>query len=139
MKIRNLSLLAGVGAPLILAGSASAGFVGVKVVAKSGGQAAGLFVCNVYAVFDRPDDEMIAVAGTPNNPLLIFVKQGKFYQDPQGASLTAPFLEFLPGASGILAYDTFLTIGTKTDSLFTTLDDVSTVPGTTFQNDHISS
>ena len=62
MKMRNLSLLAGIGAPLLLAGSASAGFVGIKVVTKAGGQDAGLFVCNVYAVFDRPDDEFLAVA-----------------------------------------------------------------------------
>ena len=137
MKMRNLSLLAGIGAPLLLAGSASAGFVGIKVVTKAGGQDAGLFVCNVYAVFDRPDDEFLAVAGTSNAPLNIFVKQGKFYQDPQGTD-TAPFLEFLPGASGILAYDTFVTIGTKTDSLFSTLDDVSITPGLFFENDSIS-
>ncbi len=135
MKARKLAVLAAVGAPLILAGSASAGFVGIKVVQKTEAQKLGLFVCNVYAVFDRPDDEMIAVAGTAVNPLLIFVKQGKFYQDPQGAPLTAPFLEFLPGASGALAYDTFLTIGTKTDSLFSTLDDVSVAPGLAFEND----
>lgn len=139
MKARKLALLAGVGAPLICAASAEAGFVGVKVVTKTAAQDAGLFVCNVYAVFDRPDDELIAAAGTPNNPLNIFVKQGKFYQDPQGAPLTAPFAEFLPGGSGILAYDTFVTIGTKTDSLFSTLDDVSTTPGLEFQNDSISS
>ncbi len=135
MKAKTLSVLAGVTAPLILTGSVSAGFVGLKSVVKETGFIPGigeLFVCNVYAVFDRPDDEMIAVAGTFNNPLNIFVKQGKFYQDPEGAPLTAPFLEFLPGASGILAYDTFVTIGTKTDSLFSTLDNVSTSPGSSF-------
>ncbi len=137
MKAKTLSVLAGVTAPLILTGSVSAGFVGIKAVSKPNG--AGLFVCNVYAVFDRPDDEMIAVAGTTLNPLNIFVKQGKFYQDPEGAPLTAPFLEFLPGASGILAYDTFITIGTKTDSLFSTLDDVSTRPGLAFANDSLTS
>ncbi len=138
MKAKTLSVLAGVSLPLILTGSASAGFVGIKVVQKTDAQAFGLFVCNVYAVFDRPDDEFIAVAGDQVTALNIFVKQGKFYQDPQGAPLTAPFLEFLPGASGILAYDTFITIGTKTDSLFSTLDDVSTTPGLEFQNDNLS-
>lgn len=136
MRMRNLSLLIGVGAPLIVAGSATAGFVGVKAVSKK--NPGGLFVCNVYAIFDRPDDEMVAVAGTPQNALDIFVKNGKFYQDPQGSPLTAPFLQFLPGASGLLAYDTFITIGTKTDDLFSTLDDVSTTPGLEFQNDSIS-
>ncbi len=140
MKAKTLSVLAGVSAPLILTGSVSAGFVGIKVVGKETGFIPGvgeLFVCNVYAVFDRPDDEMIAVAGTPNNPLNIFVKQGKWYQDPQGTN-TAPFLQFLPGTSGALAFDTFVTIGTKVDDLFSTLDDVSTTPGFPFGNSSLT-
>ena len=136
MRAKTISVLAGVTAPLVLTGSVSAGFVGIKVVSKPND--VGLFVCNVYAVFDRPDDEFFKVGGTPQNPMNIFVKQGKFYQDPQGAPVTAPFTEFLPGASGMLAYDTFVTIGTKTDSLFSTLDDVSTTPGMAFANDSLS-
>ncbi len=141
MKAKTLSVLAGVTAPLILTGSVSAGFVGLKVVGKETGFIPGvgeLFVCNVYAVFDRPDDEMIAVAGTAVNPLNIFVKQGKFYQDPEGNPLTASPLELLPGTSGALAYDTFVTIGIKTDDLSTTLDDVSTTPDLAFENDRIA-
>ncbi len=138
MKAKTLSVLAGECAPLILTGPTSAGFVGIKVVQKTEAQALGLFVCNVYAVFDRPDDEMINVFGSNTNPLNIFVKQGKFYQDPEGAPLTASPLQLLPGISGALAYDTFVTIGTKTDDLFTTLDDVSTSPGLTFENDRIA-
>jgi hypothetical protein len=138
MKTKSLAVLAGVGAPLILTAAASAGFVGIKAVTKVEAQSLGLFVCNIYAVFDRPDDEMIAVAGTSNSPLNIFAKAGNFYQDPQGAPLTAPFLQFLPGVSGKLAYDTFLTIGTKVNDLFTTLDDVSTTPGLVFTPNAIS-
>ena len=137
MKAKTLSVLAGVTAPLILTGSVSAGFVGIKVVQKTDAQAFGLFVCNVYAVFDRPDDEMVVVAGTPNNPLNIFVKQGKFYQDPEGNLLTAPFTRLLPGDSGVLAYDTFVTIGVKSDDLFTTLDDVLATPLFVFENDRL--
>ncbi len=122
----------GVGAPLILTGSAPAGFVGIKVVQKTEGLAFGLFVCNVYAVFDRPDDEFYKVGGTPDQPLNIFVLDGDFFQHPQGAPLTAPFLQFLPGTPPTLAYDTFVTIGTKVNDLFTTLDDVSTTPGLSF-------
>ncbi len=129
MKMRGLSVLAGVAAPLILTGTASAGFTGVKVVGKEA-PGTGLFVCNVYATFDRPDDEMIAIAGTfDGQPLSIGVVGGQFYQDGQGSVLTAPFLQFLPGISGKLAFDTFVTIGTKTDDLFSTLDNVSTTPG----------
>ena len=141
MKAKTLSVLAGVSAPLILTGSASAGFVGIKSVVKETGFIPGvgeLFVCNVYAVFDRPDDEMIAVAGNANNPLNIFVKQGKWYQDPEGSPLTAPFLQFLPGASGALAYDTFVTIGTKVDDLFSTLDNVLSTPGLAFGNSSLT-
>ncbi len=132
MKMRELSVLAGVAAPLILTGTASAGFVGVKTVLKEAAQASGLFVCNVYAIFDRPDDEFSAAAGTTTNPMDIHVVGGDWYQDPQGSPLTAPFLQFLPGTSGLLAYDTFVTIGTKVDDLFSTLDNVSTTPGLAF-------
>jgi hypothetical protein len=92
----------------------------------------------MYAVFDRPDDELIAVAGTPDSPLHITTSTGQpFYQDPQGAPLTAPFTQFLPGASGILQYDTFVTLGVKSDDLFSTLDNVSTTPGLAFERNQI--
>ncbi len=141
MKAKTLSVLAGVSVPLILTGSASAGFVGIKSVVKETGFIPGvgeLFVCNVYAVFDRPDDEMIAVVGFSGHPLNIFVKQGKWYQDPEGALVTAPFLQLLPGTSGALAFDTFMTIGTKVDDLFSTLDDVSVSPGLAFGNSSLT-
>ncbi len=129
MKLSSRSVLAVVGVPIILAGSAQAGFLGVTVVAKEA-PGTGLIVCNVYAVFDRPNDEFIAVAGTfEGQALSIEVVGGQFYQDAQGSVLTAPFLQFLPGTSGKLAYDTFVTIGTKVDDLFSTLDNVSTTPG----------
>ncbi len=137
MKVTTLSLLAGAGGALILTGTAPAEFAGVKVVQKPGGLEHGLVTLNVYAVFDRPDDEFIAVAGTPDNPLSIRVFGGDFFQHPQGATLTAPFLQFLPGNPPTLAYDTFVTIGTKTNDLFSTLDDVSTTPGLAFQDDRI--
>lgn len=132
MESKALAVLAGAGVPMILAGSASAGFVGIKVVQKSEAQAFGLFVCNVYAVFDRPDDEFYKVGGTPDHPLNIFAINGHFFQHQQGVQLTAPFLQFLPGNPPTLAYDTFVTIGVKADDLFSTLDNVSTTPGLGF-------
>lgn len=137
MKARSVAALGGIGAPLILTATASAGFTGIKVVQKVEAQAFGLFVCNVYATFDRPDDEMIAVAGSVHNPLIIFAKNGVFFQHPQG-TLTAPFLQFLPGNPPTLAYDTFLTIGTKVDDVFSTLDNVSTTPGLLFTPSSLS-
>lgn len=132
--------MVGMAVPLLLSGTAVAGFVGVEVIAKPAGFIPGvgeLVVCNVYAVFDNPDDELAAVAGTANVLMDISVNGGAWYQDPEGEPLTAPILQLLPGTSGALAYDTFVTIGTKVDNLSTTLDDVSTTPGLQFQDDCI--
>lgn len=110
MKLKSLSILAGVGAPLILSGSADAGFLGIKVEAKE--NQFGLFVVNVFAVFDRPgEDFMLAVAGTPNAPMDIRVKEGTFFQHDFGSD-QAPLgaaIDLFP----LLAYDTFVTIGVK--------------------------
>jgi hypothetical protein len=113
MQLKALSVLAGVGLPLIAAGTAEAGFVGLKVVAKEaliGGQAA--FVCNVFATFDRPGtDRFISAAGTPNSPMNISVVGGKFYQNQFGSD-TAPSSALLPVFPS-LAFDSFVTIGQK--------------------------
>ena len=110
MKAKTLSVLAGVTAPLILSGSTDAGFVGIKATTKP--NEFGLFVVNVYATFDRPgEDLMIAVAGTPNNPTSIRVKEGTFFQHALGTD-RAPLgalIDIFPD----LAYDTFVTIGVK--------------------------
>ena len=110
MKAKTLSVLAGVSAPLILSGSADAGFVGIKVVHKP--NEFGLLICNVYATFDRPgEDLMIAVAGTPDQPLDIRVIEGTFFQHALGTD-RAP-LGALISIFPDLAYDTFVTIGVK--------------------------
>ena len=81
---------------------------------------------------------MSAVAGTPNNPLNIFVKQGKFYQNPLGSSFTAPLQELLP-ADPLLQFDTFVTIGVKSDVFADTSDDVFVSAGfPPFENDSLS-
>ncbi len=110
MKIKTWAVAAGVSAPLILAGSASGGFVGIKTVVKD--VPFGPLVINLYAIFDRRgEDHMIAVAGTPNAPLSIEVIGGTFYQHPFGTD-TAP-IGNLVAAFPSLAYDTFVTIGVK--------------------------
>ena len=111
MKIRTLSVLAGVSAPLILTGSSDAGFVGIKVVGKD--NPFGILVCNVYAIFDRPgEDRMEAVAGTANTPLQIDIIGGVFYNTPNVGSNYAPST-FLISLFPSLAYDSFVTIGVK--------------------------
>ncbi len=115
MKIQTLTVLAGTAVPLILTGSASAGFLGIKTTSKPNDF--GLLVVNVYAIFDRPDpgdgsgDHMIAVAGTPNIPMNIQVIGGVFYNSPFGSDRAPNAALLVPFPS--LAYDTFLTIGVK--------------------------
>ena len=111
MKVRTLSVLAGVSAPLILGGSADAGFVGIKVVGKD--NPFGLFVCNVYAIFDRPGQDFVeAIAGTANAKMNIEVFGGVFFNTPNVGTDQAPST-FLISIFPSLAYDTFVTIGVK--------------------------
>lgn len=123
MKAKTLSLMAtaGFGGALLLTQSAPAAFVGLEVEAKANDF--GLFVCNVYAVFDNPNDVMVAVAGTPLAALDVSVIGGTFYQHPFGGD-TAPSLALI-GLFPSLAYDTFVTIGKKTDAD----DQTSLTPG----------
>ncbi len=115
MKIQTLTVLAAVATPLILTGSAQAGYLGIKATSKPNDF--GLLVVNVYANFDRPDpgdgsgDSMIAVAGTPNIPMNIKVTGGQFYNHAFGTDI-APQAS-LVAAFNSLAYDTFVTIGVK--------------------------
>ncbi len=110
MKMKTLSMLAGVGAPLIATATASAGFVGIKVVSKP--NPFGLLVCNVYAEFDRPGEDLfLAAAGTANTPMLIQVIGGTFYNHAFGSD--RPPLTGLIAAFPSLAFDSFVTIGVK--------------------------
>ena len=118
MKIKTLSLLAGVGAPLIMTAASSAGFVGLKTTIKD--NPFGLLVVNVYAIFDRPgEDHMIAVAGTPLNPLSVVVEGGTFYNHLFGND-QAPN-EGLFGPFPSIEFDTFVSIGKKVSAGDTTL------------------
>jgi len=111
MKMKTLSMLAGVGAPLIATATASAGFLGIKVVSKE--NQFGLLVCNVYAEFDRPgEDFMQAVAGTADAPLLIQIKGGGTFYNHDFGSDGSPNLALI-AAFASLAFDTFMTIGAK--------------------------
>jgi hypothetical protein len=116
MKTKALSVLAGVAAPMIIAGTADAGFVGIKVVGKPaiiGGAPA--LVCNVFATFNRPgQDRFLSAAGTPNSPMDIHVVGGTFYQNAFGNDLppNAALFPVFPSA----AFDTFVTIGAKSSA-----------------------
>jgi hypothetical protein len=122
MKVKTLSVLAGISAPLILTGASNANFVGITIIEKP--NAYTNMTWNIYAIFDTPDgpgqagDLMQAVAGTPGSPLNITVWQdeaktipGTFYQNNFGTD-KAPSTQ-LVGVFPSLAYDTFVTIGIK--------------------------
>ncbi len=124
MKMKTLSVLAGVGAPLILTATAQAGFLGIELVTKEvplGIGIDGLLVCNIYAVFDNSsldqngirNDHMNAVAGTPGSQLTYQVIGGTFYQNPFGPFANSAPNSGLFGLYPSLAFDTFLTIGAK--------------------------
>ncbi len=111
MKVKTLSVLAGVGAPLILTPHVSAAFLGITAVSKP--NEFGLIVCNIYALFDRPGQDLFTkIAGTVDAPLLIQVLGGgTFYNHAFGGD-TAPNSAFFGGFPS-LAFDTFVTIGVK--------------------------
>lgn len=113
MKARTLKLLAGLGSPLIVAGSASAGFVGLKNEFVQ--TPFGIDVMRVYAVFDNPgQDHLLAVAGIPGSPMRIRMLNSTFYQHAFGND-QAPN-ENLIAAFPSLAFDTFVSIGRLTQT-----------------------
>ncbi len=110
MKATTLSFLLGGAATLIATTGTQAGFLGITVSAVD--NPFGFFALRVYAVFDRPgQDEMLAVAGTPDAPLSIVAHNGSFFQSKFGTD-RAP-LDGLIEVFPTLAYDSFVTIGVK--------------------------
>ncbi len=110
MKANRLAMLCAGAAPLILSGAAPAGFLGIMT--RSADNPFSVYVDRIYAVFDRPgDDEMLAVFGTPEDPLTVTINGGSFYQHNFGSDLApnATLVEFIPS----LAFDTFVTIGVR--------------------------
>ncbi|MHC4649888.1 MAG: hypothetical protein ACYTES_03415, partial [Planctomycetota bacterium] len=111
MKVKTLSLLAGVGAPLFLTASSDAGFNGVYAAGKT--NPFGIFVCNVYAEFDNAgNDFVLTIAGTQSTPLVISVVGGTFWNHPTHGGDSPPTTA-LVGLYPSLAYDTFATVGVK--------------------------
>jgi hypothetical protein len=110
MRVSTLSLLQGLGGAMLLCAPASGGFLGIEVVNKPNPY--GLLACDVFAVFDRPGQDLfLNIAGTPAAPLLIQVIGGTFYQHPMGwdKAPSAALVDLFPS----LAFDTFVTIGVK--------------------------
>ena len=112
MKLKTLSVLAGLGGTLIVCDPVAGEFLGFEI---SGVQSQfGINVCTFSAFFDNPDDRLLAVAGTASAPLMVdFISGGTFYQHVFGGD-TAP-LQALIDLFPSLADDTFVTIGVEVD------------------------
>ena len=100
------SLWIGVVGPLMSCGGAHAAYAGWNVELAVGQEAS--LVGRLYANFDAPTDQLLAVAGTPGTPMHIETRS-EFYQHPLGTDL--PPNPSLFGAFPSLADDTFVTIG----------------------------
>lgn len=132
MKMKTVSLLAGVCVPLILGGPASGAFLGLKVVFKAVDPAdiaadtniPGIFnllVANVYAAF-TPGDAAAAVISVGGSaalgiPLQINTNDGTFFQHPLGNAAHLSPSAALANTPGFntLKHDSFVTIGRKLD------------------------
>ncbi len=107
MTSRTLRLLCGATAPLILPATAQSGFVGLTTTHMS---ATVYETVNLYAVFDRPGEDLfLAAAGTPGIPMNIEVIGGTFMQITFGGD--GPPLAALIPVFPSVANDTFVTIG----------------------------
>ncbi len=132
MRMKIVSLLAGASVPLILAGSASGAFLGLKTAKKFVDPAdiaadtniPGIFnllVANVYAAF-TPGDAAAAVISVGGSaalgiPLQINTKDGTFFQHPLGNAAHLSPSAALANTPGFntLKHDSFVTIGRKLD------------------------
>lgn len=95
MKVKSLSVLAGVAGTLVFTSMASAGYTGLSTSSFVGAGwvangYAGLVTYRIYANFDSPTDELNAVFGSSVNPLSMSSTDGLFFNDSFFDSLTAP-------------------------------------------------
>jgi hypothetical protein len=110
MKLKALSVLAGLGGSLIVCDPAAARYLGLWHGYQP--NPFGLGVCDVRAAFDNPNDRVLAVAGTAGAPLSVDAIGGTLYQHPTFGGETAPE-PWLFGLFPSLEFDTFVTIGVK--------------------------
>lgn len=110
MRLTTISMAAGIAA-LSAGGPAGATLTGIEVVAEP--HDPGLVACTVYARFSDPDDQLLAVLGTPASPLGVTVTGGTLFQHPLGSDLEP--IQALVAVFPDLAWDTFVTIGVGPD------------------------
>jgi len=114
MNNKTLSLTIAAGS--LIAGFASADYMGLDYEAQaySGGIAAlqGTWTAKIYALFSSETDQLNAVFGDGDNPLLVTTGGiGGFYQNPFGGSTSTLINPALYSAFPSLVYDSWVTIG----------------------------
>ena len=90
--------------------SAHAHFVGMEYEAVA--ETANGTTYRVYAVFDNPTDELVAVYALETSPMVVGVSTS-FYQDAVGAVLAQTINPAFFGAFPSLQYDSWFTIGSE--------------------------
>ena len=86
------------------------GFVGVDY--ETVGESEFGTTYRVYAIFDNPTDELVAVYALESAPMVLGVST-EFYQDAFGGALAQSVNPLLFGAFPSLAYDSWFTIGSE--------------------------
>jgi hypothetical protein len=114
MKMKALcalgaTLAAGTAANAAFQGLTWENYVGAGWVANG---FSGLSAWRIYADFDSPDDFLVSVFGSPDNPMSVSSSDGMFFNSAVANSLTAP----MPLTPAIWSnqWDTYVTIGLDT-------------------------
>ncbi|MHC5024444.1 MAG: hypothetical protein ACYTGG_11140, partial [Planctomycetota bacterium] len=133
-KATTLGVLGGLGglaALLLPAASGAADYLGVESSVEfadscdwEAGRGDIIAVIRFHAIYDDPNDQLVAVAGTPGSPLSIQIEesggfQPVFFQHPFGSDLppNSAWFEVFPSVE----YDTFVSIGALADDTSTGL------------------
>jgi hypothetical protein len=112
MNNKTLSLTIAAGS--LIAGFASADYMGLdydfQVYDGGIAELQGTWTAQIYATFSAETDQLNAVFGDGDNPLLV-TSSGGFYQNPFGGSTSTLINPALYGAFPSLVYDSWVTIG----------------------------
>jgi hypothetical protein len=129
MKVKTLTMMAGLGGSLLMAASADAAY---SVVAQQYNFAlngttpltqanfptypGGLRVIEVFVVMDDPTDQVVGVVGSPANPFSVATLGGTGFRNSAVPNDKAP-LNAIVGAIPSLNWDSFFTIGLRSSGL----------------------
>ena len=106
----KLSLFAGCVGSLVLAGTATADYTGLSYEIAAVDGVADTWTARIYANFSDANDQLNAVYGDADNPMLV-TSSGGFYQNAFGGNTSGAINPALYAAFPSLVYDSWATIG----------------------------